>query len=77
MIRIMLPMRSLYTFGPAVLHDMERRTELLRAPMGSIAALTAEAPHRPGRCLGPGEYPAGKAAVHRPAGAYLPVVLAE
>ena len=57
MIRIILPMRSLYTFGPAVLHDMERRTELLRAPMGSIAALTAEAPIDLGVAWGRGNTP--------------------
>lgn len=42
MIRIMLPPRSLYTFGPAVLHDMEARRELARGGMGAIITLAGE-----------------------------------
>lgn len=39
-IRIILPPRSLYTFGPVVVHDMERRAELARAAQGTELWLT-------------------------------------
>lgn len=42
MIRIILPPRSLYTFGPAVLHDMAKRRELIRAELGTVITLEAE-----------------------------------
>lgn len=41
-IRILLPPKSLYTFGPTVLHDMSKRQEILRAEMGAVITLAAE-----------------------------------
>ena len=41
MIRILLPPRSLYTFGPVVLHDMRLRRELIRADKGTMVILGA------------------------------------
>lgn len=42
MIRIILPPKSLYTFDPVVLHDMEDRQELVRGEMGRTILLTGE-----------------------------------
>ncbi len=56
-IRIGLPPRSLYTLGPAVLHDMRGRKELGRAPLGTVITLTTEVPLDLGVAWGRGNTP--------------------
>lgn len=56
-IRIILPPRSLYAFGPAVLHDMENRRELIRTDMGTSITLTADVPIDLGVAWGRGNTP--------------------
>lgn len=57
MIRIKLPPKSLYTFGPIVLHDMQIRREILRLPMGLSSILEAEEPIDLGIAWGRGHTP--------------------
>lgn len=56
-IRIIAPPRSLYTFGPVVLHDMSRRTEICRIPQGSEVELPADDPIDLGVAWGRGNTP--------------------
>lgn len=56
-IRIIAPPKSLYTFGPVVVHDMVRRTELARIPQGDAIDLPAEEPLELGVAWGRGNTP--------------------
>ena len=57
MIRIITPPRSLYAFGPVVVHDMARRVELCRAPQGDELVIPAEGPIDLGVAWGRGSTP--------------------
>lgn len=56
-IRIITPPRSLYAFGPVVVHDMVRREELCRGAQGDVIDLAAEEPIELGIAWGRGNTP--------------------
>lgn len=56
-IRIIAPPRSLYTFGPIVVHDMVRRMELCRCAQGEMLSIPAQGPIEVGIAWGRGHTP--------------------